>query len=168
MAAAQYEVRRPLHAGSWYTDKSDKLAGELSRWLGEAKLVSERPVRAVIVPHAGSLSLSLSLSRATALAHLASRSRHAGYSYSGPTAAFSYKHLNPAAVSRIFVLGPSHKKYTRIAELSLARTYGTPVGDLTLDADVIAQLRKASARLDASRPVARSPAAPRRRVSSPT
>ena len=33
---------------------------------------------------------------------------HAGYSYSGPTAAIAYKALNPERIKRVFVLGPSH------------------------------------------------------------
>ena len=58
------------------------LSKQLNGWL-EAVKPTANNVRAVIAPHAG-------------------------YSYSGPSAAHSYKHLNPAVVQRIFVLGPSH------------------------------------------------------------
>lgn len=33
------------------------------------------------------------------------------HSYSGPTAAFAYMHLDAAHVRRIFVIGPSHHVY---------------------------------------------------------
>lgn len=36
-----------------------------------------------------------------------------GHSYSGPTAAFAYMHLDAARVKRIFVLGPSHHVYLK-------------------------------------------------------
>jgi AmmeMemoRadiSam system protein B len=38
---------------------------------------------------------------------------HAGFRYSGPVAAFSYKYLeqHPSEDLRIFLIGPSHHKY---------------------------------------------------------
>ena len=40
---------------------------------------------------------------------------HAGFTYSGPVSAWSYRYLLQAnqkqPISRVFILGPSHKKY---------------------------------------------------------
>lgn len=100
--------------------------------------------------------------------------RHAGYSYSGPTAAYGFKHMLPADISRIFILGPSHHYHTRICEgqsdaaessaearahslmshsshcpsrasVSKHGLYATPVGSLTLDREVTAALKSTKA-----------------------
>ena len=36
---------------------------------------------------------------------------HAGYAYSGPTAAWSYINIQPEQYKRVFLLGPAHHKY---------------------------------------------------------
>lgn len=68
---------------------------------------------------------------------------HAGYRFSGPTAAWSYANLQKTNVKRIFVLGPSHK--VRLSACALPAvgcdTYATPLGDITLDVEVIEELR---------------------------
>lgn len=66
---------------------------------------------------------------------------HAGYSFSGPTAAWAYKHVQPAGISRVFILGPSHHFYTPRCSVSACASYATPLGDLALDLDVVAALR---------------------------
>lgn len=69
-------------------------------------------------------------------------SRHAGYSYSGPCAAWAYKVLDLSpSTKRVFVLGPSHTYYLRGCALSTYAVYSTPLGDLVVDKDVVAALR---------------------------
>lgn len=72
--------------------------------------------------------------------------RHAGYRYSGPSAAYCYHALqeNKERVKRVFLLGPSHhKSFTGCALPSSSTThYATPIGDIKLDMDVIASLSK--------------------------
>ena len=74
---------------------------------------------------------SLSLSQTLYFAHLCSLrhaarllrptcNRHAGYSYSGPAAAWGYKNIDPNAVHRVFLLGPSHHVFLRKCALSRA------------------------------------------------
>jgi AmmeMemoRadiSam system protein B len=110
--------RRASHAGSWYEARKERLRGQLQSWLA-APSDTEIPAgcRAIIVPHAG-------------------------YSYSGATAAFSYKAVAAAAnsVRRIFVLGPSHHVYLQKASVSGAGRLETPLGDLVVDAEVRAKL----------------------------
>ena len=57
-------VRRASHANSWYSGSASQLDRELSSWLSVVAPLPS-PARAVICPHAG-------------------------YSYSGPTAAYRY------------------------------------------------------------------------------
>ena len=58
---------------------------------------------------------------------------HAGYSYSGPTAARAYARLRGAAFKRVIVLGPSHYERFPGAALLLADAYETPLGLCRID-----------------------------------
>jgi len=107
--------RRPAsHAGSWYTDRKDQLAAQLQSWLQEVDECCGA-ARAIIAPHAG-------------------------YSYSGPTAAWAYKSIQPSQVQRIFVLGPSHNVYTPRCAVTRCSTYETPLGDIPIDRQICADL----------------------------
>lgn len=70
-----------------------------------------------------------------------SDARHAGYSYSGPCAAWAYKCLDLTNAKRIFILGPSHTYYLRGCALTTNEIYATPLGNLTVDDAAIAALR---------------------------
>ncbi|CAG8536965.1 7641_t:CDS:2 [Acaulospora morrowiae] len=116
-------LRNATHSGSWYSNQGSKLNKELDQWLGrvpphiEEGLPTPVPgARAIIAPHAG-------------------------YSYSGPAAAYAYKCIDPDFVKRVFILGPSHHVYLTKCALSKCSQYKTPLGDLTLDTDVINKLR---------------------------
>lgn len=65
-------------------------------------------------------SLSPSSYPSSPLVRTAHRDRHAGYSYSGPAAAWGYKNINPDGVARVFLLGPSHHVFLRKCALSSA------------------------------------------------
>jgi len=107
-------VRIASHAGSWYSNKADELSKQLDKWLGGAN-VSNGAARAIISPHAG-------------------------YSYSGRTAAYSYKNMDKSSIKRIFILGPSHHVYTKRCMLSSLKEYQTPLGNINLDTNVLIEL----------------------------
>ncbi|KAG8468136.1 hypothetical protein KFE25_007188 [Diacronema lutheri] len=109
-------TRKATHAGSWYTHRATELAQQLQGWL-DAVEPSAGAARAVIAPHAG-------------------------FSYSGPTAAYAYKHVQPATIRRVFVLGPSHHQYLRGCALTSCAWYETPLGRIAIDADTCADLRR--------------------------
>ena len=44
--------------------------------------------------------------------------RHAGFSYSGPTAAYAYKQIDPSMVNKVFILGPSHHVHLKVGHQS--------------------------------------------------
>jgi hypothetical protein len=109
-------VRRPAVAGAFYPGSERELRRDVRRYLDEARPklpddVRAEHVRALIVPHAG-------------------------YRYSGPTAALSYKLLEGRPrPSRVVLLGPSH--HTRmLGACSVAdhASYRTPLGDVPVDA----------------------------------
>ena len=113
-------LRRASHAGSWYDADARALGAKLDAWLdaAEAAGVERRPRAAIICPHAG-------------------------YSYSGSTAAFSYASVDVRHVTRVWVLGPSHHVAIpgRVA-VSPCTAIEVPLGaPLQVDTDAIAALR---------------------------
>eukprot|EP01121_Diplochlamys_sp_Union-15-3_P018877 TRINITY_DN6972_c0_g1_i2.p1 TRINITY_DN6972_c0_g1~~TRINITY_DN6972_c0_g1_i2.p1 ORF type:complete len:313 (-),score=47.74 TRINITY_DN6972_c0_g1_i2:16-897(-) len=110
------KIRDDSHAGSWYTSNPSQLEEQLEGWLSKAKL-KDNKTKAIISPHAG-------------------------YKYSGESAAYSFKQLVPSNVTRIFVLGPSHHYYLKGCALPELTHYKTPFGNIQLDLKVIKELRE--------------------------
>lgn len=118
LEAALYDRRKAEKAGSWYEKNPVRLRKELRKNLENVEKeqgstrVSDDSLRAVIVPHAG-------------------------FSYSGPTAAFSYytiyRELQSSRIQKIVVLHPSHHFYLKGCAVSGASYLATPVGDLPVD-----------------------------------
>jgi len=116
-------TREASHAGSWYEDDPEVLSSQLDEFLGRvpAKLDDNQlptpGARVIIAPHAG-------------------------YSYSGPCAAWAYKALDLRSAKRVFILGPSHTYYLRGCALTTFDKYETPFGDLVVDKATTTELRK--------------------------
>eukprot|EP00037_Helgoeca_nana_P016820 m.158820 g.158820 ORF g.158820 m.158820 type:complete len:292 (-) comp23700_c0_seq1:223-1098(-) len=109
-------TRQATHAGSWYSADDEILAGQLDGWMDDVDVDPEIGVPiAVIAPHAG-------------------------YSYSGPSAAFAYRYVKPEGITRVFLLGPSHKYYLRKCALSTFSRYATPLGAVDVDVGYIDKL----------------------------
>ncbi|KAK3690309.1 MEMO1 family [Podospora appendiculata] len=114
-------TRQASHAGSWYEASPTWLSSDLDKWLAQVpdRLDGDSlPVpgaRVIIAPHAG-------------------------YSYSGPCAAWAYKALDLRGAKRVFVLGPSHTYYLRGCALTSFGKYRTPFGDLVVDREVTEKL----------------------------
>jgi AmmeMemoRadiSam system protein B len=68
---------------------------------------------------------------------------HAGYIYSGPVAASAYARLRAArdSIRRVVLLGPSHRVGFRGIAVSQMDAFATPLGNIPLDHEAIAQLR---------------------------
>ncbi|KAK0506152.1 MEMO1 family [Armillaria luteobubalina] len=99
-------LRSASHAGSWYTGDGSILNDELNGWLSAVTLDEPYPIqgcKAVIAPHAG-------------------------YTYSGPAAAWAYKSIDTKSIKRVFILGP-------VAHCQGCEEYETPIGNLPLDLD---------------------------------
>ncbi|GAU93595.1 hypothetical protein RvY_05515 [Ramazzottius varieornatus] len=111
-------VRRASHAGSWYAKDGRMLHGQLEEWLQAALAsnIKHAPARAIIAPHAG-------------------------YAYSGPCAAFAYGQINPTAVKRIFLLGPSHHVSLDGCALTTVKQYETPLYNIPIDVETTEKLK---------------------------
>ncbi|KAH6847032.1 MEMO1 family [Chaetomium sp. MPI-CAGE-AT-0009] len=121
--AKHMKTREASHAGSWYTGDPEELDTELEGFLGQVPATlagSELPInnaRVIIAPHAG-------------------------YTYSGPCAAWAYKALDLRSAKRVFVLGPSHTYYLHGCALTSFERYETPFGDLVVDNATTSELRQ--------------------------
>lgn len=106
-------VRQPAVAGRFYPGRAPELDATVTTLLDEARAVAAPPAalpKALIVPHAG-------------------------YVYSGPTAARGYVLLESArgAIERVVLLGPAHYvAFTGVA-LPEADAFATPLGEVRLD-----------------------------------
>jgi hypothetical protein len=109
--------RPPAVAGAFYTD--DPAA--LSRQVADLLAAAGRPAaaaRAIVVPHAG-------------------------YVYSGATAAVGFAALREAAPRRVILLGPSHQASFAggaLPDRSLD-AFATPLGAIAIDGDAVDRLR---------------------------
>ncbi len=109
--AAPQRPRRPAVAGLFYPAEADTLGRMVTEFLAGAYAGPDVP-KALIAPHAG-------------------------YIYSGPTAAVAYAQIRDARARyrRVVLLGPSHRvPFTGIASCS-ADAYLTPFGPVGIDAE---------------------------------
>jgi AmmeMemoRadiSam system protein B len=113
-------VRQPAVAGHFYPGLPAVLGHRVEILLDHARAVTEsrlRAPKALIVPHAG-------------------------YAYSGPTAARGYVLLEPtrAGIRRVVLIGPAHHFGFGGLALSSAAAFATPLGEVTLDHTLDTQL----------------------------
>ena len=67
---------------------------------------------------------------------------HAGYMFSGSTAAFAYEYAREVKKpKRIFLLGPSHYVGFQGVALTTCSSFETPLGDLKVDVDCVEELK---------------------------
>ena len=69
---------------------------------------------------------------------------HAGYVYSGLTAAIAYANLQSVKdkITRVVLLGPAHRVYLKGIALSSATYFATPLGNIEIDQDAVKFLKK--------------------------
>ena len=67
---------------------------------------------------------------------------HAGFRFSGPTAAWGYRNINANNYDRVVLLGPSHKVYLDFMATTSATHYETPLGNIRIDRDNVVDLCK--------------------------
>ena len=113
-----HDVRPAAVAGTFYPESAARLAAEVRGYLAAVPASAGIPPKAVIVPHAG-------------------------YVYSGPVAAAAYERLAAlrGRVTRVVLLGPTHRVAVRGLALPRARAFATPLGEVPVDAAAAAQVR---------------------------
>ncbi|MBF0097400.1 MAG: AmmeMemoRadiSam system protein B [Magnetococcales bacterium] len=109
-------VRQPAVAGSFYPNEPQALRSMVRQFLDRAPPMD--PPCALVAPHAG-------------------------YIYSGYTAACAYRSLaraTPAKPLRVFLLSPSHRVALHGLSVGNYGAYRTPLGDVPVDQAVVEQL----------------------------
>lgn len=111
------QTRQAAVAGTFYPSDSDELAGTIQDYIA-ASATDGPPPKAMIVPHAG-------------------------YIYSGPVAARGYARLKKASktISRVVLLGPSHRVPFRGMALPSADSFTTPLGSIPVDRAACEEIR---------------------------
>ena len=104
---AKQIIRQPAVAGSFYPASSSELQKMVDNYLTAAGEKLNEVPRAIIVPHAG-------------------------YVYSGPVAAKSFKQLVDSGIKRAIIIGPSHHFPISGLYLSGADLWQTPLGQVKL------------------------------------
>lgn len=116
---AAEKVRKAVIAGSWYPGEKEKLAAHVDELVAKASPLAKP---------AGSI--------------LALVSPHAGYAFSGPTAATGYSLLRGKDVRRVVILAVSHQHPFSGASILDVTHYETPLGQVPVDAAAVARLRR--------------------------
>ena len=129
-------TRKASHAGSWYTDDPDELDASLSEWLQDVQPELLPTPLSVCSQHASTESLPLPVPSGRAII-----GPHAGYSFSGPAAAYAYRAIDVSYISTVFILGPSHHVYLDGCAVSACEQYETPLGNLKINQKVNEELK---------------------------
>ena len=115
-----HQVRQPAVAGAFYPGQGFALARSVLAMLSAARPdadMSARAPKAIIVPHAG-------------------------YRYSGATAALAYARLSAGrtTIRRVVLLGPVHRVPVRGLALAGVDSFATPLGEIEVDQAAVAAI----------------------------
>jgi AmmeMemoRadiSam system protein B len=116
--SAPQTVRPPAVAGLFYPGEARALSHAVTELLGSAPSTAGKAPKALIAPHAG-------------------------YVYSGPIAASAYALLRPLrdVVTRVVLLGPTHRVAVRGLAVPSVGHFATPLGAVEIDAAAVEQLK---------------------------
>src|SRR4030065_2268717 len=113
-------VRKPVVAGAFYDGDKAALAARIDAYLSAVKaLPAIGEVRALVCPHAG-------------------------YVYSGPTAAYAYKLVQGKPYESVIIIGTSHQYPLDGASIYLKGAFETPLGMASVDEELASAIAKAS------------------------
>jgi len=105
------EYRTSPHAGTWYPGKEKELRDQIKTFLQDVNVPVHGDVVGLVSPHAG-------------------------YVFSGPVAAFSYKTIEGLKFDDIVVIGPSHYHGFSGASVDTMNGRTTPLGIVEFDLDL--------------------------------
>jgi MEMO1 family protein len=109
-------IRPTAVAGSFYPKDTNQLNNMLNEYLA-LETVNTDPPKAIIAPHAG-------------------------YIYSGQTAASAYSNVGKLKnkITRVVLLGPAHRVHVQGIALASNTHFATPLGNIPIDTSVLSKL----------------------------
>lgn len=112
-------VRESSVAGLFYPGSKEKLISLVEKYISNAHIHINKKPKALISPHAG-------------------------YIYSGPIAAYSYKTIIPykKEYKTFVILGPSHFVYVPGVAYCYVEYFETPLGKIPVDIDLLHSIQK--------------------------
>jgi AmmeMemoRadiSam system protein B len=111
-------IRHSVIAGTWYPGSAQELRQTVDRYLAQVNQpLIDGSLLGLITPHAG-------------------------YAYSGQTAAHAYHQLQGRQRDTVVILGPSHREWVGDVAVSGEDAYQTPLGQVPLDREFIADLQQ--------------------------
>ncbi len=117
------KVRQPAVAGLFYPDVPSILNADIEKMFERAKdIVGDKKIngeiKAIIAPHAG-------------------------YIYSGQTAAVAYSLIRGKKYDVVVVVSPSHREYFDAISIYDGKAYKTPLGEVDIDVEIVEKLLNA-------------------------
>ncbi len=112
-------IRKPVVSGSFYPGDSLRLSSTIGQYLSHADVEVEGEIFGVVSPHAG-------------------------YIYSGQTAAFAYKTLKNKDKKLVILLGPSHRYFVKGFSVYDTGEWETPLGKVKIDKGFASKLESHS------------------------
>lgn len=113
-----HRVRESVIAGQWYPGNPRQLENLIQRYLQDVEPVAlDGDIVGLISPHAG-------------------------YAYSGQTAAYAYNQIRGASFDVVAVLSPVHRMPVGRFAVTSAGAYETPLGTVPIDQDALQELAK--------------------------
>ncbi len=110
------EVRRSAIAGTWYPGDARELGATVDEFFAHTEYAARTGELVALI------------------------SPHAGYPYSGQTAGYSYAQLRDQKFDTVVLIGPSHYEDFGPFAISAKKFYGTPLGEIELDQELISAL----------------------------
>lgn len=117
LQAAESPLPMSPLAGQWYLADAERLSRQIASFIADATAEPLSNVQALILPHAG-------------------------YQYSGATAAYGIRQLQGRQFNRVIVMGPSHRvPLSNMAAIPSGTGIRTPLGVVPFDMEFIQKLR---------------------------
>jgi len=121
-AANDKDIRKAVYAGSFYPDTPEELTAIIKQLVSQVK-----PIHVDRPPHSSLKALIIP---------------HAGYLYSGWTAAHISLVLKENQFGRVIVMGPDHRIGFQGGAISDVSAYETPLGRIPMNEDAVRLRRK--------------------------
>jgi len=121
-AQTSVQVRKPAVADMFYPGNPTELTSMIKKFLSETKIVVKGEIGGLVSPHAG-------------------------YVYSGPVAAWSYRQIEGKTFDVVVVVAPSHYEYFPGASVYPGDFYATPLGKIPVSKNLTQELTNLSTKI---------------------